>query len=333
MSGDSIGRQVAMRRIGILAGDDLGQAQAVAAGLAERWEVMILSRSRAGWFLGNHALGETPAASAGAAVTLAATADVLLPVGVDRAAYALANLVARPCPAVPGPIGADWWSTRLAAVDAGLRVADGICVRSGAARALDFMGPVTVRPATRAPRSARTDVAEPGDLQTALHHALVYADRVVVEEASPGPAVTMALVCRADGGVLVSSPIGEPARELATAMTGEMPLRARALSTSGGRTGTRPPLPPPGSDRYRSVATDRATRSLLDQAALATRDAVRGGGAMTVDFVLDPTGGMPILTAVDIAPNLGAQAAWAHAFAASGVAYPDLLDILVGGAA
>lgn len=338
-----------MRRVAVVAAGPTPWSGSVLAGLAERHDTVALRAHGRIWHLGRQPLGETPAASLAAAVALLATADVALPLAADPQIAALCALAGLPI-AGSGPaatvLGRDWWASRLLALDAGVDVAPGVRVTRGLARGLDYLGPVEVRPATRAPVPCRTRVTSAPELPLALERAFTYADHAVVEEALDGERVTVGILRRADGAALVSPPYRElTAAADRSSRTGEIPVRAGRGPGGGGRTGTRPPLggPAPAGrhDDPAGVAgvaagpavlthLDPAARRRIDHDALTVLDALGASGALTVDFVLAGSG--PVLDDVDLAPALGPHDPVPRMFAAAGTGYPALLDALVGSA-
>ncbi len=337
-----------MRRVAVIEADRTHWSDSVIAGLAERHEVVRLSVHSRLWHLGSQLLGESPAASLAAAVSVLATADLAMPLSGDPNLAALCALAGVPVAGSrPAAImlGHNWWATRLAAQDAGLDVAPGVRVSRSLARGLDYLDPVEVRPATRGPVPGRTHVACATEFPLALERAFTYADHAVVEQALDGERVTVAVLRRADGAALVSPPYLErPAAGAATpSWTGEIPVGAGRPFGGGGRTGARPPHTGPGPDLGRPgsgmpVGTGRGSavtvaqldpiqRRRIDHDALTLLTALGATGAMTVTFTLGARAA--VLDDVDLAPALGRRDAVPRLFAAAGTSYPALLDALV----
>lgn len=330
-------RHAAGSRVAIVADATVRWASSVAAGLAERHDVLGLTLVADTWFLGSHPLGPSPATSTAGAVALISTADVVLPLGGDARVGALAQISGLPSSTSTDAtrLTQDWWTVRLLAADAGVAVAEGVRVTRRTARGLDYLGPVTVRPAERTPIDLRMDAESPHALSTALERAFTYAEHAVVEETPDGDRVTVALVRRPDGAVVVSAPVRARAQALVDsgigARTGELPVRGRAGSGSGGRVGARPPhfgsvpagMTPPAE-------FDDLDRTRIDRAALDLMTALGAGGVLTASFVVGER--EPVLDDVDLAPDLGPSGLAARMLAAGGSDYCDFLDLVVAAA-
>ncbi len=87
-----------------------------------------------------------------------------------------------------------------------------------------------------------------------------------------------------------------------------------------------------GSADFRiPAALDEVERKSLEEAALAVYDALGCAGVARVDFFLTADG--PVLNEVNTMPGFTEQSQVPRMFAAAGLAYPDLLDLLVRDAA
>lgn len=372
MRGDSPRQAAPTTRVAVLADAHTDWAPAVAAGIAERHTVLALTVSSGIWFLGSNPLGSTRAASAGAAMAMLGTADVVLPLDPSPPVLGLARVSGLPCGQSPttADLAADWWTVRLVAEDAGVSLPAGIRVGRHAARALDYLGPVTIRPGRPRAPGPRRHITDAADLAPALEHALSYADHAVVEETPVGEVVTVALVRRPDGAVAVStaalvdavasiaSTMRAPTTITPTTITPTTPapttgasasLTAPALATTtatttstardpwglqscGGRSGARPPHTSDCWPECRPVdrATPAADRERIDRAALTLMTALGAHGLVTMSFVVDD--GPPVLVDLDVLPDLGPRSPAIRLLRSEGTRYADLLDLLVSGA-
>jgi D-alanine-D-alanine ligase len=78
------------------------------------------------------------------------------------------------------------------------------------------------------------------------------------------------------------------------------------------------------------AALDEQERKSLEDAAVATYDALGCSGVARVDFFVTADG--PVLNEVNTAPGMTEHSQVPRMFAAAGLSYPDLLDMLVRGA-
>jgi D-alanine-D-alanine ligase len=142
-------------------------------------------------------------------------------------------------------------------------------------------------------------------LGPALDLALAVDDRVLVEDLVEGREVDVAVLGRPDGSRVVA-----PALEIV--VDGLFDFDAKY----GG-----------GADFRVPADLSEVDRKALEDAALATYDALGCAGVARVDFFLTEAG--PVLNEVNTTPGLTEQSQVPRMFAAAGVPYAALLDLLV----
>jgi D-alanine-D-alanine ligase len=128
---------------------------------------------------------------------------------------------------------------------------------------------------------------------------------VLVEDVQHGRELDLAVLGRPDGSRVVS-----PVLEIVT--DGVFDYEEKY----GGHAGFVVPAP-----------LDDTERKDLEDAALAVYDALGCAGVARVDFFLTASG--PVLNEVNTMPGFTAESQVPKMFAAAGVSYPDLLDLLV----
>lgn len=307
-------RQGGRTRVAVIGGGDnaehevsLASAAAVRAHLPARYEVVALTIPRGGGWCD----GDGSALDAGTAMALLAGCDVVFPAvhgagGEDGALAALCGLLGVPCVGSPPAAGAtamDKHLTRLVASTAGVRVAAGALVTE--ASAYTWEGAVVVKPARAGSSRGVSLVERPEDLERALKEAFAYDDRVLVEHVVHGREIDVAVLGSADGTRRVAPPleiVGPGVFDYDTKYGGTADLRVPADLTP-------------------------AERAALSTAALTMYDALGCRGLARIDFFLTADG--PVLLEVNTMPGLTEHSQAPRMFAADGLPYADLLDLMV----
>jgi D-alanine-D-alanine ligase len=256
-----------------------------------------------------------PIGLSGAAQVLR-SCDVVFPVvhgprGEDGALAALCELAGLPYVGSgirPGALAMDKWATKLVADAIGIATAPGGLVTAATAGHLHWTHPVVVKPVAAGSSHGVTLVTEPAGLRPALDVALALDSRVLIEDVVAGREIDVAVLRRADGSLVAA-----PALEVV--VDGLFDFDAKY----GGQADFRIP----------AVLDDVAAKALED-AALATYDALGCAGVARVDFFLTEDG--PVLNEVNTVPGMTEHSQVPRMFAAAGLSYPDLLDELVRGA-
>lgn len=243
--------------------------------------------------------------------------DVVVPVlhgprGEDGTLAALCELAG--VPYVGSGVGAgalamDKHATKLVAGALGIRTAAGSVLTRHTAASYRFSHPVVVKPVAAGSSLGVSLVRRAEDLATALDAAFAHDDRVLVEEVVEGREIDVAVLGTRDGSRRVS-----PALEIRTA--GFFDYDAKY----GG-----------GAEFRVPARLDPAERHALEQAALRGYDALGCAGVARIDFFLTDAG--PVLNEVNTMPGFTAHSQVPRMFAADGLDYPDLLDLLVRDAA
>jgi len=249
-----------------------------------------------------------------AAVEVLRGCDVALPLvhgprGEDGTLAALLDLAGVPYAGsglAAGAVAMDKWVTKLVAEAIGIATAPGVLLTAATAAAYTWSHPVVVKPVSAGSSQGVARVDHPGQLAAALDGALALDRRVLVEDVVEGREVDVAVLARADGTRIVA-----PALEIVVA--GGLFDYATKY---GGSAVFRVPAP-----------LAEAERTALEQAALATYDALGCRGVARVDFFLTADG--PVLNEVNTTPGLTGQSQVPRMFAAAGLPYPGLLDVLV----
>jgi D-alanine-D-alanine ligase len=288
----------------------LASAASVAAGLdPTTYDVVRLTIGRDGtWRDG----GLRPIGLSGAVHVLRGC-DVVFPVvhgprGEDGALAALCELAGLPyvgSSVRPGALAMDKWATKLVAGAVGIATARGALVTVSTSAQLRWTGPVVVKPVAAGSSKGVSRVDEPEALAAALDAAFALDDRVLVEDVVVGREVDVAVLRRADGSIAVP-----PALEIVG--DGIFDYDAKY----GGHADFRIP-----------AAVEDVEAKALEDAAVRVFDALGCSGLARVDFFL--TIGGPVLNEVNTVPGMTEHSQAPRMFAASGLAYPDLLDELV----
>lgn len=207
-----------------------------------------------------------------------------------------------------GALAMDKWATKLVAGAVGVATAPGVLLTPATRPAYGWTHPVVVKPVAAGSSHGVALVATADALDAALADAFALDDRVLVEDVVVGREIDVAVLARPDGGRVVA-----PTLEVVTARPGDI---FGYDDKYGGHADFRIPAP-----------LDEAGTKALEDAAVAVFDAVGCAGVARVDFFWTEDG--PVLNEVNTMPGFTAQSQVPRMFAAAGLAYPDLLDLLV----
>ena len=290
----------------------LASAASVAAALGDRHDVVRLTIDRQG---GWRDRGDRPVGLNGALFVLRGC-DVVVPVvhgphGEDGTLAALCELAGLPYVGSgvgAGALAMDKWATKLVAEAVGVRTAPAVLLTPAGAAAYRWTHPVVVKPVAAGSSHGVTLVTDAGGLAAALDAAFSLDERVLVEDLVVGREVDVAVVRRPDGSHLVS-----PALEV----LGDGIFDTETKYGGGARF---------------QVPADLAAWPAreLERAAVLVFEALGCRGLARVDFFLTDTGW--VLNEVNTMPGFTAESQVPRMFSAAGLAYPDLLDLLVGDA-
>lgn len=248
------------------------------------------------------------------AVRVLRTCDVVFPAlhgprGEDGTIAALCELAGVPYVGAgvgAGAIAMDKWVTKLVAQAVGIATAAGRLVTSADAAAVPWDGPVVAKPVAAGSSFGVSLVEDARQLGPALAAALAYGPRALLEEVVVGREIDVAVIGLASGERRVSPPLEIVTRGLfdhATKYDGTAEFRLPAVLEDGERKG-------------------------LVQAALAIYDALGCAGVSRVDFFLTETRGW-VLNEVNTMPGMTEHSQVPKMFAADGLPYSALLDLLV----
>ena len=288
----------------------LASAASVARALdPERYDVVALTIDPAGTWLDP---GGRPVGLTGAACLLRGC-DVVLPVvhgprGEDGTLAALCDLAGLPWVGSgvrAGALAMDKWATKLVAEAVGVATAPGVLLTRRGAAAHRWTHPVVVKPVAAGSSHGVTLVDDATAFIDALDAALAVDDRVLVEDVVVGREVDVAVLGRPDGSRVVA-----PMLEIV--VDGLFDLDTKY----------------DGSADFRVPADLTAPdQKALHDAAVAVYDALGCSGVARVDFFLTEDG--PVLNEVNTVPGFTEQSQVPKMFAAAGLSYPALLDLLV----
>ncbi len=274
------------------------------------YDVLRLTVGRdGGWSDGHGGVVGLPAA-----VAELQSCDVVLPVvhgprGEDGSLAALCELAGVPYVGAgvrAGALAMDKWATKLVAGAVGVGSARGRLVTPR--DRVRWEGPVVVKPVAAGSSHGVTLVHTADELPAALASAFALDERVLVEELVSGREIDVAVLALPDGGRLVGPPLEIVVEELFD-----------TTSKYDGSADFR--LPAPLGD---------VELKELETAALAVYDALGCAGVARVDFFLTEAGW--VLNEVNTMPGLTEQSQVPKMFAAAGLPYPALLDLMVRGA-
>lgn len=232
------------------------------------------------------------------------------PGGEDGTLAALCDLVA--VPYVGSALGAsaiamDKWVTKLVAEAVGVPTAPGRLVTRATAGEVTFSHPVVVKPVAAGSSYGVSMVRDASELSAALDAAFAVDDRVLVEDVVVGREIDLAVLGRPDGSRTVP-----PALEIVVPESGIFDLDSKYDGSAVFK------IPAPVTE---------AEQEALERAAVAVYDAVGCSGIARVDFFLTDTG--PVLNEINTIPGFTEHSQVPRMFAADGMSYSDLLDVMV----
>lgn len=289
----------------------LASAAAATAALdPARYQVVVLTIGADGGWRDE---GDRPIGLAGAVETLQGC-DVALPLlhgprGEDGTVAALLDLAGVPYAGSglsAGALAMDKWVTKLVAGAIGIATAPGVLLTAATAATYTWTHPVVVKPVAAGSSRGVARVDRPEQLAVALGAALALDRRVLVEDVVEGREVDLAVLARPGGARIVA-----PALEIVVA-GGVFDYATKYDGSAVFR------VPAPLAE---------ADRKALEHAALGMYDALGCSGVVRVDFFLTADG--PVLNEVNTTPGFTGQSQVPRMFAAAGVPYPELLDILI----
>ena len=291
----------------------LASAAAICAHLdPTTYDVVPLTIGRGGsWYDG----GGRPIGFTGAASVLR-SCDVALPavhgpLGEDGTLAALCELAGLPYVGSgvgAGAIAMDKWATKLVAEAVGVATAPGVLLTAATAAAYAWSGPVVVKPVTAGSSRGVTLVDDADELGAALDVALALDSRILVEDVVVGSEIDIAVLARPDGERVVSPPL-----EIVVDGVFDYDLKY------GGDAEFLVPALLPAPDL-----------KALEDAAVAVFDALGCAGVARLDFFL--TDGGWVMNEVNTMPGFTEASQVPKMFAAAGLPYADLLDLLVSDA-
>lgn len=249
------------------------------------------------------------------AIHLLRSCSVAVPVvhgphGEDGTLAALCDLVGIPyvgSGVTAGAIAMDKWTTKLVAEAIGIRTAGGLLLRPGTDPG-PWRGPVVVKPVAAGSSRGVSLVRRREELPAALEAAFALDGRVLAEEVVHGREIDIAVLGTAGGQRFVS-----PTLEITTDGIFDYDEKY-------------------GGDAAFSIPADLSGPDTLalERAAVAVYDALGCRGVARVDFFWTADG--PVLNEVNTMPGFTAQSQVPRMFAAAGLPYPALLDLLVADA-
>jgi D-alanine-D-alanine ligase len=294
----------------------LASAAAIAAALdRERYDVIELTIRRDGSWIQT---GAAPLADDLAdAVRIMSRADVAIPAlhgphGEDGTVAALLDLVGIPylgSGVLAGAVAMDKRLTKLVASAAGVATAPGMEVRDAADSSLHAVAfPVVVKPNRAGSSHGVTVVRERAGLADAVRSALALDDSALVEGFVSGREIDVAVIERPDGALECA-----PALEIGVPDGEVFDTDAKYLGEPDFR------IPAP---------VDDATRRALEQAATTMFRVLGCRGIARIDFFVTPDAGI-VLNEVNTFPGFTSHSQVPRMFAAAGVSYAELLDMLI----
>ena len=294
----------------------LASAAGIAAALDPgRYDVVAVTIGRDGTWSSSD--GRLAAAAPFEAMRALAGVDVVFPAlhgvsGEDGTIAGLLDVLGVPYVGSgvrAGAIGMDKWATKLVAEAIGIATAPGLLLAAGddVAR-LRLSPPVIVKPAAAGSSHGVTVAHSREELPAALVAARAHDERVLVEQLLQGREIDIAVLELPDGGLRVSPPL-------------EIIPRAGTLHFDT-------------TTKYDGGATFAVPCSLpsevgreLESAATSLFEALGCRGLVRADFFLTDAG--LVLNEVNTMPGMTEHSQVPRMFAAQGLDYPGLADILV----
>jgi D-alanine-D-alanine ligase len=239
--------------------------------------------------------------------------DVAIPVvhgphGEDGTLAALCDLAGITCVGSglrAGALAMDKQVTKLVAADRGIATAPAVLLTAATAAGYRWTRPVVIKPVAAGSSRGVTLVADEAGLPDALAAALTLDDRVLAEDVIVGREIDLAVLGRPDGTRTVAPPleiVGDGIFGYQDKYGGQADLRVPA-------------------------ALGEDDRIALEAAAVTMFDALGCAGVARVDFFLTAAG--PVLNEVNTMPGFTEHSQVPKMFAAAGLPYPKLLDLLV----
>jgi D-alanine-D-alanine ligase len=233
------------------------------------------------------------------------------PHGEDGTLAALCDLAGITCVGSglrAGALGMDKQVTKLIAADCGIATAPAMLLTAATAAGYRWIGPVVVKPVAAGSSRGVALVGEPAGLPEALAAAFALDDRVLAEDVINGREIDLAVLGRPGGSRVVAS---------ALEIVGEGIFGHH--DKYGGQADLRVP-----------AALSDADRIVLETAAVSMFDALGCAGVARIDFFLTAAG--PVLNEVNTMPGFTEHSQVPKMLAATGLRYPELLDLLVSDA-
>ena len=239
--------------------------------------------------------------------------DVAVPVvhgphGEDGTLAALCDLAGLTCVGSglrAGALAMDKQVTKLIAADRGIATAPAVLLTAATAAGYRWTRPVVIKPVAAGSSRGVTLVAGEAGLADALATAFTLDDQVLAEDVIAGREIDLAVLGR-PGGVRTIAPaleiVGDGIFGYQDKYGGQADLRVPA-----------------------ALADD--DRRTLEAAAVTMFDALGCAGVARIDFFLTAAG--PVLNEVNTMPGFTEHSQVPKMFAAAGLPYPELLDLLV----
>lgn len=293
----------------------LASAAAIAAALDRtRYEVIeLVIRPDGSWAsaAAGHLSGDLSEA-----VQILERADVVIPAlhgprGEDGTIAALLDLIGVPyvgSGVFAGAVAMDKQATKLLALAEGIQVAGGIRVTDVDDPAIATAPlPAVVKPSRAGSSHGVTLVRRRTDLHAAVAAALALDDSALVEQLLVGREVDVAVLEHPDGTLVCGPPL-------------EIVLPEGALFDTAGKYDREPDFRVP-------TELDPAVRAELERAAITMFRALGCRGVARVDFFVTADG--IVLNEVNTFPGFTSRSQVPRMFAAAGLSYGELLDVLI----
>jgi D-alanine-D-alanine ligase len=200
------------------------------------------------------------------------------------------------------------YTKKLLAV-AGLRVAPGVVLRRGSAVPLDLPPPMFVKPARAGSSLGVSRVADRSGLAAAIDLAFASDDKVIIEPEISGREIDVAVLEFPDGRVEAGPPL-----EIRVTGDGFFDYSAKYVA---------------GATFDIPARLDPDTTASLQDLAIRAFHALDCRGLLRVDFFLPADGSAPIVNEVNTFPGFTAASQYPRIWAAAGIAFPRLLDVLI----